>query len=81
VGRWRGSEWHGDALGQGSQGDCRVGSAIVPVGSYQFEFNSNYFNLIKNCSNFIQSKQGLPMLEKFEIKYCCEGFEIWNNFL
>jgi hypothetical protein len=45
------------------------------------EFNSKDFKLNSACSNLIQSKQDLPWLEKFEIKYGCEGFDVRNNFL
>jgi hypothetical protein len=38
-------------------------------------------NLSKPCPKFILSKQGLPGIENFEIKYGCEGFEYGNNFL
>jgi hypothetical protein len=45
------------------------------------KFNSKDFKLNSACSNLIQSKQDLPWLEKFEIKYGCEGFDVRNNFL
>jgi hypothetical protein len=31
-------------------------------------------------SNLTRSKQNLPKLEKFEIKYDCEGFDVSNIF-
>jgi hypothetical protein len=36
---------------------------------------------IQILSNFDQSKNDLPKLKKFEIKYGYEGFEESNNFL
>jgi hypothetical protein len=38
-------------------------------------------NLSQTCPNFILSKQDLPSIKKFEIKYGSEGLEEWNNFL
>jgi hypothetical protein len=39
------------------------------------------FNPNETHWNFIQSKQDLPEIEKFEIKYGFEGFDERNNFL
>jgi hypothetical protein len=42
----------------------------------------NFF-LFENISNgfeLIRLNDGLPLLEKFQIKYGFEGFEIRNNF-
>jgi hypothetical protein len=38
-----------------------------------FKYNSNSFKL-----DSVQKRSS--ELKKFEIKYCCKGFEIWNNF-
>jgi hypothetical protein len=40
----------------------------------------NDFNLIQTHSNFTRSKQDLPELDKFEIKYGFEGFVERKNF-
>jgi hypothetical protein len=45
------------------------------------QLNSNEFEFKSNHSNFIWSKLDFPVLRKFKIKYGCEGFEEWNNFL
>jgi hypothetical protein len=38
-------------------------------------------NLNQTHPKFILSKQDLPCIENFEIKYGCEGLEEKNNFL
>jgi hypothetical protein len=48
------------------------------VAAVDFDSNSNSIQIIPN---FDRSKKDLPELEKFEIKYGCEGFEEGNNFL
>jgi hypothetical protein len=40
----------------------------------------NNLNLIRTHQNLLWSKQDLPLLQKFEIKYGCKVFEIRNNF-
>jgi hypothetical protein len=45
--------------------------------------NSFCFDLFIKISNgfeLIPFKGGLSVLEKFQIKYVCEGFEVRNNF-
>jgi hypothetical protein len=38
-------------------------------------------NRLKLYSNFDCFKKDIPEIQKFEIKYGCEGFEERNNFL
>jgi hypothetical protein len=38
-------------------------------------------NQVQFFSNFDRSKNGLLELQKFEIKYDCEGFEEMKNFI
>jgi hypothetical protein len=38
-------------------------------------------NLTQTRPNFILSKQDLPAIKIFKIKYGCEGLEERNNFL
>jgi hypothetical protein len=45
-----------------------------------FELNPTVSNTIQTRSNLILSEQGLPILQKFEIKYGFEGFDERNNF-
>jgi hypothetical protein len=45
--------------------------------------NSICFDLLKNFSNdfeLVRFKDGLPVLEKNQLKYGCEGFEVRNDF-
>jgi hypothetical protein len=55
------------------------------AGWRRFKFVSNFqFKRIQTSSNhfkFDQPKRDLPELEKFEIKYGCEGFEEGNNVI
>jgi hypothetical protein len=39
------------------------------------------WNSKQTYSDFVCSKQDLPEVENFEIKYSFEGFEEMNNFL
>jgi hypothetical protein len=53
----------------------------VPVGTVTgLNKFQNPPNLIQTCPNLFQSKQDLPVLQKFKIKYGREVFEIRNNF-
>jgi hypothetical protein len=71
----------GDPI-SGRRGSGVVGLTGGPHGLLsKSEFNSKDFKLNSACSNFIQSKQDVPWLKKFEIKYGCEGFDVRNNFL
>jgi hypothetical protein len=44
----------------------------------KFQTDSNHIQILLN---FDGSKKDPPELEKFEIKYCFEGFDERNNFL
>jgi hypothetical protein len=52
-------------------------------GRRRFDYisNSNEFELLQNLPKFDQSKNNLPLLENFEIKYDFESLEKMNNFL
>jgi hypothetical protein len=50
----------------------------VAVKRVQIDSNSSKSNHTR--SNFIRSKLDFPGLEKFEMKYGFEGFDVWNNF-
>jgi uncharacterized protein YpbB len=47
------------------------------------KMNNGFLNYLKFLNGFelTQLKQGLPMLQNFQIKYLIEGFEDKNNFL
>jgi hypothetical protein len=55
-----------------------VGPAVV---LNQFKIFQTISNPNQTQSNLIRSKQDLSKLEKFEIKYGCERFEMRNNLL
>jgi hypothetical protein len=63
--------------GYGHVGHC------VPNRVGQSEMNSDIFKIFKKSNGFklIRLKDGLPLLEKSQIKYGIEGFEERNNFL
>jgi hypothetical protein len=45
--------------------------------------NNEFFDLFKiisNKSDLIELKDGLPVIQKFQIKYGFDEFEIGNNF-
>jgi hypothetical protein len=50
------------------------------LGKENKDFDSNLKLIFQIYSNLIRSKQDLPELGKFEIKYKWKVFEIWNNF-
>jgi hypothetical protein len=53
---------------------------VGPTAGYM---NSKIFQTISNSnqtrSNLIHTKHDPPKLKKIEIKYGCEGFNVWNN--
>jgi hypothetical protein len=74
VVRNRGCMW---GRGYGHVGHC------VPNRVGQSEMNSDISKYSKKSNGFklIRLKDGLPLLEKSQIKYGIEGFEERNNFL
>jgi hypothetical protein len=55
-----------------------VPAAVRILSKIKFQTDSNHIQIL---SNFDSSKKDPPELEKFEIKYFCEGFKEGNNFL
>jgi hypothetical protein len=55
-----------------------VPAAVRILSKIKFQTDSNHIQIL---SNFDSSKKDPPELEKFEIKYVCEGFKERNNFL
>jgi hypothetical protein len=72
-GRWKGGPWH-----VGHYGGQLLGRLPWTL------INSEFFYLFKQIPNRLGltwAKDGLPVLQKIEIKYDFEGFEDRNNFL
>jgi hypothetical protein len=69
-------------FGLGRKGEADWWAATtVPVDAVKRpKIHSNKFEFKSTRSNLFQSKQDLPELEKFEIKYSFEGFDERNNF-
>jgi hypothetical protein len=69
-------------FGLGRKGEADWWAATtVPVDAVKWpKIHSNKFEFKSTRSNLFQSKQDLPELEKFEIKYSFEGFDERNNF-
>jgi hypothetical protein len=81
--RCRERRWEGER-----EADGRHRLGVGPAGRERREkkltrgpVGLNKFDLFQTHSNLIWSKQDLPVLQKFEIKYVFGGFDERNNFL
>jgi hypothetical protein len=89
AGRCRAADGRGGGSGRGkNRGGREAADRWGPITMLAIQIKSNRSKTIQTNlnsnqtrSNFILSKLDIQKLEKFEIKYCFEGFDHRNNFL